>query len=193
MEKEIDVEHLASLKSYLERRLKDLEEKVTLFRSYIEAIDSVLTRTSFKVAADLLKESRPKFEEKKDEQAASKGTATQRTELTSRADGARLGEMATTSTSITIVPSENLKTQVDSGTFNTFFIKKILNRMIDKDEELVKAGKIKPKEKISYRVVKNSDGALKQIIISNYREEDRQKEILTTIRWTLEKISEKAA
>jgi hypothetical protein len=193
LDKEIDVEHLAGLKSYLEKRLKDLEEKVILYRGYIQAIDSVLTRTSFKVAADLLGESRPKIEEKEEEKAASKVTPSQRIDLTSRADGTRLGEMTTTSTSITIVPVENLKIQADSGTFNAFFIKKILNSMIDKDDELIKARKISSKEKMSYQVSKNSDGSVKQIVVSNYREDSRQKQILTTIRWTLEKVSQKAA
>lgn len=191
MEKEIDVEHLAGLKSYLERRLKNLEEKVTLFKEYVQAIDTVLTSTSFKVAADLLGESRPKLEEKEQEQAANKVSPSQRTDLTSRADGTRLGEMTTTSTSITIVPAENLKIQVDSGTFNAFFVKRILNSMIDKDDELVKTGKISPKEKISYQVAKNSDGTVKQIVVKNYREDSRQKQILTTIRWTLEKLTQK--
>jgi hypothetical protein len=82
---------------------------------------------------------------------------------------------------------------VDSGTFNAFFIKKILNSMIDKDDELLKAGKISPKEKMSYQVMRNSDSTVKQILVKNYREDSRQKQILTTIRWTLEKIAEKAA
>jgi hypothetical protein len=91
------------------------------------------------------------------------------------------------------VPVENLKIQADSGTFNAFFIKKILNSMIDKDDELIKARKISSKEKMSYQVSKNSDGSVKQIVVSNYREDSRQKQILTTIRWTLEKVSQKAA
>jgi hypothetical protein len=193
LEKETDVEHLAALKSYLEKRLKSLEEKVTLYRGYIQAIDSVLTRTSFKVAADLLKEGKPEVEEKEQEQTTSKAATPERTDLMSRADGTRLGEMITTSTAITIVPAEGLKIQADSGTLNSFFIKKILNGMIDKDDELIKAGKISPKEKMSYKVTKNSDGTVKQILVTNFREDSRQRQILTTIRWTLEKMTQKPA
>ncbi|WXG42968.1 MAG: hypothetical protein WED04_02665 [Promethearchaeati archaeon SRVP18_Atabeyarchaeia-1] len=192
MNKEIDVEHLAGLKSYLERRLKDLEEKVALYRGYIQAIDSVLTRTSFKVAADLLKESKAKAEEQGPEiKAAKEVTEGGRIELTSRADGMKLGEMTTSGSLITIVPAENVKIPADSGTFSSFFIKKILNNMIEKDDELIKSGKISAKEKMSYQIAKNSDGTLRQITISNYREDNRQKQISTTIRWTLEKSSQK--
>jgi hypothetical protein len=194
LNKEIDIEHLAGLKSYLERRLKDLEERAVLYRGYIQAIDTVLTGASFKVAAELFKESRAKGEEKETEYKEPKeATSVQRTVLTSRVDGTKLGEMITTSTLITIVPDDNLRVPADSGTFNAFFIKKILNGMIEKDDELLKTGKINSREKMSYQVAKNSDGTLKQIAISSYREENRQKQISTTIRWTLEKISQKAS
>jgi hypothetical protein len=194
LSKEMDVEHLASLKTYLERRLKDLEEKASLYRGYIQAIDTVLARTSFKVAADLFKESRAKEEEKETElQAGKEVGVTQTLELTSRVDGTKLGEMITANASIMITPAENLRFQVDSGTFNAFFIKKILNNMIAKDDELIKTGELDSSQKMSYEIARNTDGTLRQIRISNYREGDRQKQISTTIRWTLEKLSEKTA
>jgi hypothetical protein len=193
LDKEIDVEHLAGLKSYLERRLRDLEEKVALYRGYIQAIDSVLTRTSFKVAADLLKESKAKAEGHEPEPKAAKEAAGgRRIELTSRADGGKLGEMTITGALLTIVPAKGVAIPADSGTFSSFFIKKILNNMIEKDDELVKSGKLGEKEKMTYQVTKNADGTLKQITISNYRDENREKQISTTIRWTLEKSFQKA-
>jgi hypothetical protein len=192
LDKQIDVEHLAALKSYLEKRLVALESKVELYKEYIRAVDSVLTRSSFKVAAELLKETPVTAGGKPIEREAAKETAgAQKTDLVSRADGGKLGMMAISKNSVTVTPAENMSIPVDSGTFNTFFIRKILNNMVEKDEEQVKLGKLSDKDKMKYLIEKNSDGTLKELVILNYRDEGRLKEVTTTIRWTLEKVAQK--
>jgi hypothetical protein len=192
LDKQIDVEHLAALKSYLEKRLLALESKVELYKEYIRAVDSVLTQSSFKVAAELLKETPVTAGGKSIEREAAKETAAaQKTDIVSRADGGKLGMMAISKNSVTVTPAENMSIPVDSGTFNTFFIRKILNNMVEKDEEQVKLGKLGAKDKMKYLIEKNSDGTLKELVILNYRDESRLKEVTTTIRWTLEKVVQK--
>nr|MDO8134151.1 hypothetical protein [Candidatus Njordarchaeum guaymaensis] len=194
MSKQIDVEHLADLKSYLERRLRDLENKVDLYKAYIRAVDSVLTSTSFKLAADLFKGSEAKAEQKITmHEATTETTRTRRIDLTSRDNRMKLGEMTVSGTSVTIIPAQNVRCLVDSGAFNTFFVKNILAGMKDKDEEQVKLRKISDKERINYKITKNDDGTLKDITISNYGDEKRLKRIIQTITWTLEKTVQKPA
>lgn len=194
MEKEIDVEHLADLKSYFERRLVALESRVELYKGYVRAIDSVLTRASFKLAADMLKENQVAPRAKPVEGEVTKeAIGARKTDLVSRADGSKLGVVAVSKSSITITPVENVRVPVDSSTFNSFFVKKILSNMIQKDEEQVELGKLTDKDKMGYKVNKNSDGTLKDLVISNYRDESRLKQITTTIRWTLEKVAQKSA
>lgn len=192
MSKPIDVEHLADLKSYLERRLRDLENKVELYKSYIHAVDSVLTSSSFTLAADLLKKVEPKVERKVTVIETTEETkGVQRVDLTSRDNRMKLGEINVRGTSLTIVPAQNVRCPVDSGAFNTFFVKNILAGMKDKDEEQVKLGKMNDKEKINYRITKNDDGTLKEVTISNFGDEKRLKRITQTIVWTLEKTVQK--
>lgn len=192
MEKEIDVEHLAGLKSYLEKRVAALENKIELFKEYIRAIDSVLTRSSFKLAADMLKETPAATMGKPTEREVAREAAGAYVhDLVSREDGRKLGIMAVSKTSITITPVGNTRVPVDSGTFSSFFIRKILSNMAQKDDEQVELRKLSDKNKISYRIDKNSDGSLKELVISNYRDENRLKQITTTIRWTLEKATQK--
>jgi hypothetical protein len=192
LDKQIDVEHLAALKSFLEKRLLALESKVELYKEYIRAVDSVLTQSSFKVADELLKETPVTAGGKSIEREAVKETVSaQKTDLVSRANGGRLGMMAVSKNSVTVTPAGNMSIPVDSGTFNTFFIRKILNNMVEKDEEQVKLGKLGAKDKMKYLIEKNSDGTLKELVILNYRDESRLKEVTTTIRWTLEKVVQK--
>jgi hypothetical protein len=187
LSKQPDLENLATLKSYLERRLNNAETKATMYRGFIQAIDSILTQMSFKVAADLLKEGKEATVEK----TAKGAGGIHKAALTSRVGGTMLGEVTVSGNSMTIVPAQNVNCPTDSGTFNTFFVMKILDNMIEKDKELVKAGKIGEREKMSYQLMKNDDGTLKQIVILNYRDETRLSEITNTIRWTLEKTLEK--
>jgi hypothetical protein len=193
LEKEIDIEHLAGLKSYLEKRLAALEKKVEAYKGYIHAIDGVLTRSSFKLAADMLKETPAAIAEKPAEHEATRETVgAYVTDLISRANGSNLGIMTVSKTSITITPVGNTRIAIDSGTFNSFFIRRILSNMVQKDEEEVKSRKLSEKDKISYRIDKNNDGSLKELVITNYRDEDRLKQITTTIRWTLEKATQRS-
>jgi hypothetical protein len=192
LDKQIDVEHLAALKSYLEKRLLALENKVELYKEYIRAVDSVLTRSSFKVAAELLKETPVTTAGKPIEREAAKEIAgAQKSDLVSRADGGKLGMMTISKNSVTVTPAENMRIPVDSGTFNTFFIRKILDNMVEKDEEQVKLGKLSTKDKMKYLIEKKSDGTLKELVILNYKDESRLKQITTTMRWTLEKVAQK--
>jgi len=194
LDKEIDVEHLAGLKSYLERRLAALENRVEAYKEYIRAIDTVLGRSSFKVAADMLKETPAAVVGKTVEPGVARQPAESYvTDLISRVDGSKLGMMAVSKASITITPVENSRVPIDSGTFNSFFVRRILSNMVQKDEEQVKLRKLSDKEKISYKINRNSDGSFKEIVISNYGDENRLKQITTTIRWTLEKAAEKSA
>jgi hypothetical protein len=194
LSKQVDVEHLADLKSYLERRLRDLESKAELCRTYIRAVDTVLASTSFKLAADLMKDSEAKVEQTAAEHDTDKETiSVRRTNLTSRDNTVKLGEMELSGKSVTIVPSRNVRCPVDSGAFSTFFVKNILTGLRHKDEEEIKLGRMSDDEKIDYRITKNDDGTLKDIMISNYRDEERLKRITQTITWTFEKTLQKQA
>ena len=192
MSKQIDVEHLADLKSYLERRLRDLENKVELYKVYIRAVDSVLASSSFKVAADLFKGGEARAEQRMTTDDMTKeATLAQRIALTSRDNRTTLGEMDVSVKSVTIVPAQSVRCPVDSGAFNTFFVKNILAGMSDKDQEQAKLGKISDREKINYKITKNDDGTLKDITISNYGDEKRLERITQTITWTFEKTVQK--
>ena len=59
----------------------------------------------------------------------------------------------------------------------------------DKDNELVKTGQLTSDKKFAYDIVSEGD-LLREIVLKNV-DEDRLKELKSSIRWTLEKMYEK--
>ena len=64
--------------------------------------------------------------------------------------------------------------------------------MRGKDVEDSKRGEVEPDKILSYNVIQDGD-VIKELIIQNYRDDDRLRKIRTTVRWTLEKMHEKLA
>jgi hypothetical protein len=62
--------------------------------------------------------------------------------------------------------------------------------MRGKDIEDSKRGEVEPDKILSYNVVQDGD-VIKELIIQNYRDDDRLRKIRTTVRWTFEKMYEK--
>ena len=61
--------------------------------------------------------------------------------------------------------------------------------MRDKDEELAREGKIMPERTLAYEI-KTEGGILQEIAVRNFRPE-RERELRSATRWTLEKMYEK--
>jgi hypothetical protein len=62
-------------------------------------------------------------------------------------------------------------------------------KMQDKDDELVREGQLTTDKKFAYDIVSEGD-LLREIVLKNV-DEDRLKELKSSIRWTLEKMYEK--
>ena len=89
-----------------------------------------------------------------------------------------------------IILVEGLLFKVDTPPFQAFLLSRVLEQMKKRDEEAVKRGEIMPEEVLSYEVVIEKD-IIKEIIITNYGDERRLREIRTSSRWTFEKMYEK--
>jgi hypothetical protein len=73
--------------------------------------------------------------------------------------------------------------------FTSFFVERVLAKMLEKDKEDVNAGKLDPDKIISFNI-KQDGNTLKEIIIKNLRPE-RLRELKSSLRWTLEKMFER--
>ncbi len=91
--------------------------------------------------------------------------------------------------SIHILPDESKNFSVDTPPFGNFLIEKVFVKMQEKDRELVRLGQLKPEQMFTYSIVKERD-LIREIVIKNV-DDERLKELKSSIRWTFEKMYEK--
>ena len=88
-----------------------------------------------------------------------------------------------------VMPDESKNFSVNTPPFSIFLVEKVFAKMQEKDNELVRLGQLKPEKMFSFNIVRESD-LIKEITIKNV-DEERLKELKSSIRWTLEKMYEK--
>jgi len=180
------VQRLAEAKSYLQRRIEELEAELELLRTLSKLVDAALSRESFVRASELPREAPapPAAEGPSD-----MGQLLSETSVTSR-EGRELAKVLTYERGVVVRPLIDLP--VDSPPFRSFFLAKILDGYRRKDEELVKAGELAEDEAFDYEV-REEGGLVREIRIRNYRDERRLREIKSALRWTLNRVLERAS
>ncbi len=91
--------------------------------------------------------------------------------------------------SVHILPDESKHFSVNTPPFSNFLVERVLTKMQDKDAELVRLKQLTPDKMFSYNIVREGD-LIREIVIRNV-DEERFKELRSSIRWTLEKMYEK--
>jgi hypothetical protein len=90
---------------------------------------------------------------------------------------------------IHVMPDESKYFNFNTSPFSNFLIEKVFAKMQEKDKELVRLGQLATDKMFSYNIVREGD-LIREIIIKNV-DDERLKELKSSIRWTLEKMSEK--
>jgi hypothetical protein len=88
-----------------------------------------------------------------------------------------------------ILPDESKHFSVNTPPFNNFLVERVLAKMQEKDSELVRMGQLTPDKMFAYNIAREGD-LLREIVIKNV-DEERLRELKSSIRWTLEKMYEK--
>ena len=88
-----------------------------------------------------------------------------------------------------VLPDESKNFSVNTPPFQNFLVEKVFAKMQEKDAELVKAKQLAPERMFSYQVAREGEH-IREIVIHNV-DEERLKELKSSIRWTLEKMYEK--
>ncbi|MCW4030216.1 MAG: hypothetical protein NWE92_11290 [Candidatus Bathyarchaeota archaeon] len=90
---------------------------------------------------------------------------------------------------IHVMPDESKQFSMNTPPFGNFLVEKVFAKMQEKDKELVRLGQLTTDKMFSYNVVHEGD-SLREIIIKNV-DDERLKELKSSIRWTFEKMYEK--
>jgi hypothetical protein len=91
--------------------------------------------------------------------------------------------------SIHVMPDESKHFNANTPPFQNFLVEKVFAKMKEKDAELVRSHQMAANRAFTYDIVKEED-LIREIIIHNV-DDERLKELKSSIRWTLEKMYEK--
>lgn len=186
---------LAELRTLLEERIRELETELELLKLCHRLVTEALSRRSFKTGLEVLREreaaaTRPSevTEEVTEEieKVVEKPKAVR--DVVGRKVGKVFAKAYIYENYVKIVPESEYEFRVDTPPFQAFFINKLLEDFRREDEENVKKGKLSPDKVLRYEVKTDEEGRIQEIVIHNYNDEFRLREIIRALGWTLEKM-----
>ena len=203
---EEQVRDILVLRDRLRDRVAELQEDLEMTQLNIIALDSALMQSSFTKASEYP----PGGASQPAGQSAGPGTATRASGSSggdstgpapessgppprpiTTADGTVLGEIRTSPDRITVTLDQKISVSEETPPFRTFFISRIIGGMKRKDSQEVEAGGLPPGSAIEC-TVESEDGRIREITVTNYRLEERAKEISSTLKWALSRMLEHA-
>lgn len=198
------VKAMVALKQRLEKRLADLDAEVSELKNALDAVNSVLLEKGFRRGS--LKDAETSASEESKQpavQSKSQPAAFKESKSTGYAGGEpenviplkTINEESLAliyvenDNSIHVLPDETKHFSVNTPPFSNFLVERVLAKMQDKDAELVRLKQLAPDRMFSYNIVREND-LIREIVVWNV-DEERFKELKSSIRWTLEKMFEK--
>lgn len=192
------IRKLMELRTYLDSKIRQLEDEQDKLKALFKIVDEVIISKSFRIAES----ARPTRAETVPEvvthqviqapppRVEASSTAAEEIPMKTQG-GLLLANIYISEVEARIVPAEGMAFTENTPPFQSFFVGRILESMKLRDQEDVKSGALPPNEAFEYEVIKQGE-EIREIMIRNYRNQKRMREIMTTARWTLEKMNEKA-
>jgi len=104
-------------------------------------------------------------------------------------DGSVIANAYVTSEQVSIVLDESIGLNDDTPPFKSFFLDRIIGGMKRKDSEEEQSGRLQ-KESVIECIVNKNGSNIREIIIKNYRQQERVNEIINTASWSLSRMIE---
>jgi hypothetical protein len=187
---------LVAFKERLEKRLEELDAETKEVTMTLETVNSILVEKGFK-RGDIKEVSQTsekssysaKFDLKVD-----KGPMPQTQEQESviplkTVNEEPLALIYVEKDELHVLPDESKSFSVKTPPFSNFLVERILTKMQEKDSELVRMGELAIDKMFAYNIVCEGD-LIREIIFKNV-DEERLRELKSSIRWTFEKMYEK--
>jgi len=174
MGEEEKIKKMVQFRIILEKRVQEMETELEGLRALLGFVNNMLLEGGFKRAEIPT----PAPSEKLEKPIPVK-TGT----------GELLANLYIQEDSMRVLLVEEKKFNINTPPFTSFFVDRVLAKMQEKDQEAMKREEIIPNKMLSYNIIRDGD-IVREIIIRNVTS-DRQRELKSTIRWTLEKMYEK--
>ena len=173
---------LVNFKKKLEKKIEELDSEMKDLVATLDVVNSVLLEKGFK-RGDIKEVKEPKEEEPptvhvtvKDEKPAELRAPEPESVIPLKTmSDEPLAIIYVKTDALHVLPDESKKFSVSTPPFQAFLVERVLMKMQDK--------------KFAYDIVSEGD-LLREIVLKNV-DEDRLKELKSSIRWTLEKMYEK--
>ena len=178
-----EIKKIVELEEILEERSKKLKAEMEGILSLLNFINNLILEQSFKRAEEIVKPVPPESSTLKVNYAPKK------TFLLKTGEGELLAEFNVQNTNVHIIPAKDKKFNINTPPFNAFLIDRIFTKMVEKDKELVKQSKL-ISNKIFKFIINTDADILQEIYLQNFNHQ-REREIVSATRWTLEKMFEK--
>ncbi len=189
------IKGIVALKQRLEKRLAKMESEAKELQATLETVNTILLEKGFKRGNIGDVEQQAMQVQPKIETAAPKATGYRGGEPDNVIPLKTLNEESLAiiyvekDDSIHVLPDESKHFSVNTPPFGNFLVERVLAKMQDKDQELVRLGQLSPEKMFNYTVVREGE-FIREIVIRNV-DEERFKELKSSIRWTLDKMYEK--
>ncbi len=190
------VKRLVEIKEKLERKVRKLDSSLKDAQELLETVNALLLEKGFKhpqIAKDELKPQVPEPEKTGPPELSvplEGSSVTPENVIPLRAaTGELLAILHSAEDSLRVLPAEDKNFDVNTPPFAQFLVERVLMKMQERDAELARTGGITADKIFSFNIVREGD-TIREIIVKNV-DEERLRELKSSIRWTLEKMFEK--
>lgn len=195
-----DVKNLAELKKYLDDRIVELRRELAVLESSAHVVNDMLGKISFRTAEQVATPAREPVPSGYRPPVPPQPIVRQTPPPTPAAiekefqlktkTGEPIGRFIVGENTIRIIPAQHLNLSQRTPPFRAFFTERILKKMQDRDKELEAQGIVTPDEAIGYSIKLDGD-SIKEILVTNIKDDARTREIKNAVTWTFEKMIEK--
>jgi hypothetical protein len=185
-----------NFKKKLEKQIEELGSKLEEYQELLEAVNSVLLEKGFKRGD--MKEVKLSEDEvpptlhvtvEKEAPVAPQATEPESIIPLKTMDDLPLAIIYVDKGVLHVLPDETKKFDVNTPPFQPFLVERVLAKMQEKDSELVRTGQLATDKMFAFNIMREGD-LIREIVIKNF-DDDRLKELKSSIRWTLEKMYDK--
>ena len=174
------IRDMLELKEDLTGKIIKYKEQIEKLEKNISVLDTILKQSSFTKASDLTRNAPKTIKQER------------KIAITKSSDGTTIANAFVTNDKVSIILEDNVTLDPDMPPLKTFFVDRIIGEMKKKDIEQVESGVIK-KDDIINCVINDNGSGIREIIIKNYRQEERVDEIINTATWSLTRMIENSA
>jgi hypothetical protein len=180
---------MLTLKQRLEKRLEKLDNETKELKATLDVMNSILLEKGFK-RGDLKEVAAPKeTAQSKEEKPSYQGGEPENVIPLKTVNDESLAIVYVEKDAIHVLPDESKNFNINTPPFSHFLVERVFAKMQEKDNELIRMGQLTPDKMFAYNIVREGD-LIREIVIRNV-DEERLRELKSSIRWTLEKMYEK--